>query len=105
MRTLPSHINNRSHHEFNKYDPPFMWEERVRIYDTSGVHNNFPVFVVHLKSELIVCIHRINHNGQYLKSFNIVVFSATNKVSSESLGAIISKIFRLIDEIIVGIQV
>ena len=82
-----------------------MWEERVRIYDTSGVHNNFPVFVVHLKSELIVCIHRINHNGQYLKSFNIVVFSATNKVSSESLGAIISKFFRFIDEIIVGIQV
>ena len=34
------------------------------------------------------------HNGQYLKSFNIVVFSATNKVSSESLGAIISKFYR-----------
>ena len=49
---------------------------------------------VHLKSELIVCIHRINHDGQYLKSFNIVVFSATNKASSESLGAIISKLFR-----------
>ena len=60
---------------------------------------------VNLKSELIVCIHRINHDGQYLKSFNIVVFSATNKVSSESLGAIISKIFRFIDKIIVGIQV
>ena len=82
-----------------------MWEEGVRIYDTPRVHNNFPAFAVHLKSELIVCIHRINHNGQYLKSFNIVVFSATNKVSSESLGAIISKFFRFIDEIIVGIQV
>ena len=42
-----------------------------------------------------------NHNGQYLKSFNIVVFSATNKISSESLSAIIAKHFRIIDTIIV----
>ena len=41
-----------------------------------------------------------NHNGQYLKSFNIVVFSATNKVSSESLSAIIAKLFRIIGTII-----
>ena len=61
--------------------------------------------VVHLKSELIVCIHRINHNDQYLKSFNIVVFSATNKVRSESLGAIISKFVRFIGKIIAGTQV
>ena len=60
---------------------------------------------VHLKSELIVCIHRINHNDQYLKSFNIVVFSTTNKVSLESLGAIISKFVRFIGKIIASIQV
>ena len=41
MRTLPSHMNGGSHHEFNQYDPPFIWEEGVRIYGTPGVHNNF----------------------------------------------------------------
>ena len=84
---------------------------------------------VHLKSELIVCIHRINHDGQYHRAPLVQWLlhkykclwsvggkgwgsslekraSATNKVStSEYLGAIISNFFRFIDKIIVGIQV
>ena len=40
-----SHMNGRSHHEFNQWDPPFMWEEGARIYGTPGVHNNFPLEV------------------------------------------------------------
>ena len=42
MRTSPSHINGESHHEFNQWNTPFMWEERVCIYGIRGVHNNFP---------------------------------------------------------------
>ena len=36
-------MNGGSHHEFNYYDPLFMWDERIRIYGVPGVHNNFSV--------------------------------------------------------------
>ena len=44
MRTPSSHMNGVSHHEFNQWDLPFMWEERVRIYDIPGIYNNFPLY-------------------------------------------------------------
>ena len=40
MRISSSHMNGKSHHEFNYWDPSFMWKEGVRIYGTPGVHNN-----------------------------------------------------------------
>ena len=42
MYTPSSHINCRSHHEFNLWDPPFMCEDGVCIYGTPEVYNNFP---------------------------------------------------------------
>ena len=45
------------------------------------------------------------HNGQYLKSFNIVVFSATNKVSSESFSAIIANIKDLLTQLLLYTRV
>ena len=37
MHAPSSHMNGGSYQ-----DPPFMWEEGVRIYGTPGVPNNFP---------------------------------------------------------------
>ena len=37
MRTPLSNMNGGS-----QWVPPFMWEEKVRIYNTPGILNNFP---------------------------------------------------------------
>ena len=46
MHSPSFHMNGRSHYEFNYWDPPFMWKERIRIYCITGVHNNFYEFSI-----------------------------------------------------------
>ena len=55
---------------FERRDPSFMWEERVRIYGILGVHNNFSSFInsskfikkkkkrKEKKKRIPICIHR-----------------------------------------------
>ena len=50
MRTLPSHMNGGSHHEINRTHNSCERRE-VRLYDISGVYNNFQKNLIgHLKS-------------------------------------------------------
>ena len=71
MRAPFSHMNSRSHHEFNWWDPPFMWEEGTYIYGTLRIHNNFPQIYPYL------CIYHAKSAFQkiiMLLSFSLSLF-------------------------------
>ena len=57
MRAPSSHMNGGSHELNLWWDPPFMWEEGVRIYGTPGMPNNFPQSCVYHRIQKIIDKH------------------------------------------------